>query len=78
MKISLTPEQEKFVSEKVESGFYNSASEVIRQALRLLAKEEAEHEAQLESLREAIQKGLDSGPAKPWDLKSFLKQAHQK
>lgn len=36
MNVSLTPEQEKFVSAKVESGRYNSASEVVREALRLL------------------------------------------
>jgi putative addiction module CopG family antidote len=34
MNVSLTPELEKFVSAKVESGRYNSASEVVREALR--------------------------------------------
>lgn len=36
MNVSLTPELEKFVSAKVESGRYHSASEVVREALRLL------------------------------------------
>lgn len=36
MNVSLTPELEKFIDCKVESGFYNNASEVIRAALRLL------------------------------------------
>jgi antitoxin ParD1/3/4 len=36
MNVSLTPELEKFVGTKVESGRYNSASEVVREALRLL------------------------------------------
>jgi antitoxin ParD1/3/4 len=36
MTVSLTPELEKFVSAKVGSGRYNSASEVVREALRLL------------------------------------------
>jgi antitoxin ParD1/3/4 len=36
MNVSLTPELEEFVSAKVESGRYNSASEVVREALRLL------------------------------------------
>lgn len=36
MNVSLTPELEKFVQGKVESGLYHSASEVIREGLRLL------------------------------------------
>ena len=36
MNVSLTPELEEFVSAKVQSGRYNSASEVVREALRLL------------------------------------------
>ena len=36
MNVSLTPELEEFVSAKVSSGRYNSASEVVREALRLL------------------------------------------
>ena len=36
MNVSLTPELERFVAEKVESGRYTSASEVVREALRLL------------------------------------------
>jgi putative addiction module CopG family antidote len=42
MNISLTPELEKYVRHKVASGLYNNASEVIREALRvLLAREGA-------------------------------------
>ena len=40
MNVSLTRELEKFVTEKVESGLYNNASEVIRASLRLLKEEE--------------------------------------
>lgn len=36
MNVSLTPELGSFVADKVESGRYNSASEVVREALRLL------------------------------------------
>jgi len=36
MNVSLTPQLEEFVAGKVESGLYNSASEVVREALRLL------------------------------------------
>ena len=44
MNISLTPELEKAVKEKVDSGLYNNASEVIREALRLSLKQEAEND----------------------------------
>lgn len=47
MNVSLTPELERFVSAKVESGRYNSASEVVREALRLLEEHDSAHAAQL-------------------------------
>jgi len=47
MNVSLTPELEKFVSAKVQSGRYNSASEVVREALRLLEEHDEARAAQL-------------------------------
>jgi antitoxin ParD1/3/4 len=47
MNVSLTPELEKFVSAKVESGRYNSASEVVREALRLLEEHDSARAVQL-------------------------------
>ncbi|MFM1945496.1 MAG: hypothetical protein RI897_4478 [Verrucomicrobiota bacterium] len=44
MHISLTPELERAVKEKVDSGLYNNASEVIREALRLALKVEVEND----------------------------------
>ena len=44
MHISLTPELEKIVNDKVDSGLYNNASEVIREALRLSVRIEAEND----------------------------------
>jgi len=41
MNVSLTAELEKYVRRKVASGLYNNASEVIREALRLLVEREA-------------------------------------
>lgn len=43
MNISLTPKLESFVRQKVSSGFYSNSSEVVRDALRLLAAHEADH-----------------------------------
>ena len=42
MNVSLTPELEKYVRRKVASGLYNNASELIREALRLLVEREGE------------------------------------
>lgn len=60
MNVSLTPELDKFVMSKVESGEYASASEVIRDGLRMLRAAEQAHQAKLEALREEIRKGIDS------------------
>jgi antitoxin ParD1/3/4 len=55
MNISLTPELEKLIQEKVASGLYQTASEVIREGLRLLKERD---DRQTTTLREAIQEGL--------------------
>jgi antitoxin ParD1/3/4 len=47
MNVSLTPELEKFVSSKVQGGRYGSASEVVREALRLLEERDQARSAQL-------------------------------
>ena len=44
MNVSLTPTLEKAVKEKVESGLYNNASEVIREALRITLRQEQEND----------------------------------
>jgi antitoxin ParD1/3/4 len=53
MNVSLTPELEKFVESKVESGLYNNASEVVRESLRLLK----EHDEIRVKWREQIERG---------------------
>lgn len=59
MNVSLTPELERLVNERVRSGMYSSASEVIREALRLLNAQEEVRRQKLEDLRKEIQIGLD-------------------
>jgi antitoxin ParD1/3/4 len=60
MHVSLTPELESRVKAKVQSGLYNNASEVIREALRFMdAHEEWITEIKLARLREQIQAGID-------------------
>ena len=49
MNVSLTPELDQFVAAKVSSGRYTSASEVVREALRLLEETEQSRKAQLDA-----------------------------
>jgi antitoxin ParD1/3/4 len=71
MNISLTPHLEDLVRAKVESGLYNSASEVMREALRLLQERDQLCEMRLEELRSEIQKGIESGSATPLDIEDI-------
>jgi len=58
MNVSLTPQLEQFVSAKVESGRYNSASEVVREALRLLEEHDSARAAQLAEFNEELGRRL--------------------
>ena len=57
MNFSLTPQLETFVRERAESGGYNNASEVVREAIRLFKRTEEEHSFRLEQLQLAITEG---------------------
>lgn len=67
MNVNLTPQLEEMVRSKVASGLYTSASEVVREALRLMDEQDRLRAAKLEQLRDDMRKGLNSGPSKPWD-----------
>ena len=58
MNVNLTPDLEALVHRKVESGLYNNQSEVVREALRLLAEQDRLREAHLDKLRGALNEGL--------------------
>jgi len=57
MNVSLTPALEKIVKDKVDSGLYNNASEVVRAALRLLAARDKAEREKLKKLKAALAKG---------------------
>lgn len=59
MNVNLTPELEELVRRKVASGLYNNQSEVVREALRLLAEQDRLREAHMERLRGALAEGLE-------------------
>lgn len=56
MNISLTPELEQLVNDKVGTGMYQTASEVIREGLRLLR----ERDQRLEALRRDLRAGFEA------------------
>lgn len=82
MNVSLTPELERFVQGKVESGLYNNASEVVREGLRLLK----EHDEIRKKWREQIERGwmqaqagqVVDGPHVMAEIKSRLKARTKK
>ena len=70
MNVSLTPQLEDFVKDKVKSGRYHSASEVVREALRMLE----ERDLRLADLRKEIAIGLEQaerGEVSPLDMEAI-------
>jgi len=59
MNISLTPELEQMVDDRVKSGRYASASEVIREGLRLLEEQEQLKQQRLSEVRRKIDRGIE-------------------
>jgi len=60
MNVSLTPELEELVHERVRSGRYTSASEVVREALRLLADRDELRQLHLQEVRAKVAEGLEA------------------
>lgn len=58
MNVSLTPELEALVQAKVATGMYNNASEVIREALRLMKDRDLLNDLKLQQLRMELSVGL--------------------
>ena len=57
LNVSLTPELEQFVQERVASGRYQTASEVVREGLRLLELQERDRDAAHEALKAKLKRG---------------------
>ncbi len=80
MNVSLTPELEKLVNEKVASGQYQTASEVVREGLRLLEERDEIRERKLEKLRREIDIGIkqaDAGRTKPLDVEDMKRRIRE-
>jgi antitoxin ParD1/3/4 len=78
MNVSLTPELDQFVAGKVESGRYTSASEVVREALRLLEERDRALGAEIAAFNRELESrlaSLDRGEhSKPKAVRARLEQ----
>ena len=73
--VVLTEQQEDFVKQMVSSGRYQNASEVLREGIRLIQRQEEKYEAQLTGLRQAAKIGIadiDSGSFQSFDAPEQL------
>lgn len=75
MNVSLTPRLVDYVRQKVDAGLYGSSSEVIRDALRLLAERDRQREAALNALRGDVPQTANDEITDPVDLFDRLKDA---
>lgn len=75
MNVNLTPQLEELVRAKVDSGMYSSASEVVREALRLMDEQDRLRQAKLDELRAAVRQGMASGASEPWDAAAVKQKA---
>jgi antitoxin ParD1/3/4 len=81
LNVSLTPQLEEFVRQKVESGRYNSASEVIREALRLMDSYEGLRASTLTKLRNDVDAGwrqVEEGKVTPFDVEAVKRRGRER
>ncbi|TDB42681.1 type II toxin-antitoxin system ParD family antitoxin [Photorhabdus luminescens subsp. mexicana] len=76
MTVDTGEELRGFVESLVESGYYKTNSEVVREGLRLLQEKQAK--SKLEALRQLIDEGDNSGEVVAWDLNTFLTRMKNK
>ena len=72
--ITLGEHFEGFISQQVSKGRYASASEIVREGLRLVE----EREQKFEALRQALIEGEESGNAGPLDMEEIKRKGREK
>lgn len=81
LNVSLTPQLEELVRQKVSSGRYNSASEVVREALRLMDTYESLRTATLAKLKADVEAGwqqVEEGKVRDFDPEDLKRRAREK
>jgi antitoxin ParD1/3/4 len=78
LNINLTPQLEDMVRQKVAGGLYNSASEVVREALRMMEAQDRLRAIKLEQLRQDIHDGIESGEPTPWNADEIKQEGRKR
>jgi antitoxin ParD1/3/4 len=78
ININLTPQLEAMVRDKVTTGLYGSASEVVREALRLMQEQDQFRAIKLEQLRADIRAGIESGSAGQLDVAAVKRRGRDR
>lgn len=78
MNINLSPTFENYIRLQLDTGTYNNASEVVREALRLKMQQDEIYQTKLEALRAAIIEGEQSGVAEAFDMQGIIEGAKTK
>lgn len=81
MNVSLSPELERFVEEKIRAGQYQSADEVVNSAIAMLRQQETLSAEDITELRQEIAVGLEQlerGESAPWDAAALKDKLRQK
>lgn len=75
MNISLSQTFEAYIQTQLDSGTYNNASEVVREALRLKMQQDELYQVKVQALRAAIIEGEESGDYTPFDIHEIIEEA---
>ncbi len=78
MNVNLTPQLDEMVRQKVASGLYTSASEVVREALLLMDAQDRMRNAKLEQLRHDMRIGINSGEPTPWNPEEIKQEGRKR
>ncbi len=75
MNVNLSPTFDSYIRKQLESGIYNNASEVIREALRLKMQQDEIYNTKIDALRAAIIQGENSGESSSFDIQEIIGEA---
>lgn len=78
LNVSLTEELVSYVKTKVASGRYTSSSEVVREALRLMERQEQTETERLRLLQQAWREGVESGDFRPLDMETVKAEGRKR
>ncbi len=81
MNVSLSKTFEQYINKLIETGTYNNASEVVREALRLKMQQDETYQAKLEALRNDIGvacQQVERGEVSEWNIENFISRLDER